>query len=213
VHGALFSAALAWAVHAAVDWDWEMPAVTAWVFVVGGVALAARASARTGPVMGSRARVPLAAALLVAAVTPALLMLSQAHLQRAADAFEQGNCARASNEAVASIDVLAVRPQPYQIVGYCDISDGRAQDAVAAMRKAVQQEPGSWEYHYGLAIAEGYAGIDPRPELTMAARLNPGEALVKQLRSAVRTDSRAAWLTAAERAVSATLASGRLTLR
>jgi hypothetical protein len=30
------------------------------------------------------------------------------------------------------------------------------------MRKAVQQEPGNWEYHRGLVIAESYAGIDPR---------------------------------------------------
>jgi O-Antigen ligase len=213
VYAALFSAALAWAVHAAVDWDWEMPVVTAWVFAIGGAALGTGEAARSSPVTGARGRVPLAAALLVAAVTPALLMLSQAHLQRAADAFDRGSCARAEHEAVSSINVLAVRPEPYQILGYCDISDGRAQDAVAAMRKAVQQEPGSWEYHYGLAIAEGYAGIDPRPELATAVRLDPGEPLVQPLLPVLRTHSPAAWLAAVKHAYSATFASGRLTLR
>ena len=30
VFAALFAAALAWAIHAGVDWDWQMPAVTLW---------------------------------------------------------------------------------------------------------------------------------------------------------------------------------------
>jgi hypothetical protein len=213
VYAALFSAVLAWALHAAVDWDWEMPVVTAWVFAVGGAVLARRRETDGAPATASGGRVPLALGLLVVAVTPALLMLSQVHLQRAADAFEAGKCARAEHEALSAIDVLSVRPEPYQILGYCDISDGRAQDAVAAMRHAVQQEPGSWEYHYGLSIADSYAGINPQHELITAMRLDPGDALVGQMRPVLRTDSRAVWLATAQRAYAATLASGRLTLR
>jgi len=41
---ALFAAALTWAVHAGVDWDWEMPAVTLWVFAAGGLALSGQAA-------------------------------------------------------------------------------------------------------------------------------------------------------------------------
>ena len=41
VGAALFGAALAWALHAGIDWDWEMPAVTLWVFAAGGLALSA----------------------------------------------------------------------------------------------------------------------------------------------------------------------------
>ena len=40
VWAALFAGALMWAVHAGVDWDWQMPAVTAWFFAAGGLALA-----------------------------------------------------------------------------------------------------------------------------------------------------------------------------
>jgi hypothetical protein len=213
IYAALLSAVLAWVLHAAVDWDWEMPVVTAWVFAIGGAALAAGGSSSRRHVIGPRGRVPLAVALLVVAVTPTALMLSEDHLARAADAFETGNCARAEPEAVSSINVLAVRPEPYQILGYCDISDGRAQDAVAAMTKAVHQEPGSWEYHYGLAIADSYAGSDPRPQLAAALRLDPGDPLVEQMRPVFRSHSSAAWLATAQRAYAATFASGRLTLR
>jgi O-antigen ligase len=213
IYAALFSAGLAWAVHAGVDWDWQMPVVTAWVFAAGGAALAGEARAGSAPAIGPRVRVPLAVALLVVAVTPALLMLSEVHLQRAASAFQSGNCTRADSQALASINVLSIRPQPYEILAYCDISDGRAHDAVAAMRKAAQQEPGSWEYHYSLAIAESYAGIDPRSDQATAMRLDPGDSLVEQMAPVLRTRSPARWLATAKIAYANTVASGRLTLR
>jgi hypothetical protein len=214
VYAALFAAVLAWAVHAGVDWDWEMPAVTAWVFGVGGAALAGRASRRPPAPMGDRGRIPIAASLLVVAVTPALLMLSQYRLDASAKAFDRGSCKTATSEAVSSINILGNRPQPYQIVGYCDLDAGRVQEAVAAMQKAVGQEPRSWEYHYGLAIAQGYAGIDPRPEIATATRLNPLETLLGEARAALAGKTTAAeWFTAARRLNDDTRVSGRLTLR
>jgi hypothetical protein len=222
LYAALLSAVLAWAIHCAIDWDWQMPVVTAWVFAVGGAAMAGRSvgiagakgdAVNSGSPTESRSRVPLALALLVTAVTPLLLMLSEAHLQRAASAFSSGNCQRANSEALASINVLSVRPEPYQIIGYCDMSQGRVQDAVTAMQMAVRQEPRNWEYHYGLAIADSYAGINPRPALTSAQRLDPNETLFTPLLPVLHTNSQSAWLTAAEAANQAVVRSGRLTLR
>ncbi len=43
---ALLAAGVAWALATAVDWDWEMPAVTIWLFAFGGAALARRARDR-----------------------------------------------------------------------------------------------------------------------------------------------------------------------
>jgi hypothetical protein len=110
IYAALLSAGLASAVHAGIDWDWQMPVVTAWIFAVAGAALAGEASARRASALGPRVRGPLAVALLVVAATPVLLMLSEVHLQRAASAFQSGNCTRADSQAVASIDVLSIRP-------------------------------------------------------------------------------------------------------
>ena len=47
-------------------------------------------------------------ALLVTAITPALLMLSQSRLSKAANAFNKGNCQRASSQALASLDYMAM---------------------------------------------------------------------------------------------------------
>ncbi len=41
LYAALLAAGLAWACHAGVDWDWEMPAVTLPAVVLAGVALGA----------------------------------------------------------------------------------------------------------------------------------------------------------------------------
>jgi hypothetical protein len=213
VYAALFAAVLAWAIHAGVDWDWEMPAVTAWVFGVGGAALAGRASARPPRPMGDRGRIPIAAALLVVAVTPALLMLSQVRLQASARAFEKGSCKTATSEAVASINLVGIHPQPYQIVGYCNIENGRAQDAVAAFKKAVEQQPRSWEYHYGLGLAQAYAGADPRLEIAEAGRLNPLEPMVHAAASAFAAKPVTAWSDVAKKLEEEARVSGRLTLR
>ncbi len=227
MYAALLGAMVAWLVHAGVDWDWQMPVVTAWVFAVGGAAMARRpvadgvdsADSQSGGLVligaptYSRIRVPMAVALLLTAVTPLLLMLSEGHLQRAATAFSSGNCPHAESEAISAINVLSVRPEPYQIIGYCDLSQGRVQDAVAAMTMAVRQEPRSWEYHYGLAIADSYAGIDPRPALRTAQRLDPNETLFKPLLPVLHTMSPSAWLKAAQVADEAVVRSGRLTLR
>jgi hypothetical protein len=213
VYATLFAATLAWAIHAGVDWDWEMPAVTAWVFAVGGAALAGRRSKKPPRPMGDRGRIPIAAALLVVAVTPALLMLSQYQLQRAATAFDKGSCRTATRDAISSINVLGNRPQPYQIVGYCDLDNGRPQDAMAAFQKAVEQEPRSWEYHYGLGLAQGAAGTDPRPEIRLASRLNPREPLVAQALLAFAPPDRSTWLKAAAKLASDARVSNRLTLR
>lgn len=213
IHAALFSAALAWAVHAGLDWDWQMPVVTAWVFAAGGAALAGRDRSATKQAWSSRTRVTLAVALLVVAVTPALLMLSEHHLQLAADAFQRGDCSHAESEAISSINVLAVRPEPYQILGYCDLAEGQPQQAVAAMDKGVTLEPGSWEFHYGLSIADAYAGINPRPQFVMTERLNPDDPLVELMASVMRTRSPRRWLAIAQSAEAQTIDSGRLTLR
>jgi tetratricopeptide (TPR) repeat protein len=212
-YAALFAAAIAWAVHAGIDWDWEMPAVTAWFFAIGGAAVAGRATKRRIEPMGDRGRIPIAAALLVVAVTPALLMLSQYRLQSAANAFEKGDWAQAGNKAKDSINLIAVRPEPYQILGYADLSNGRVNEAIQAMKKAVDYEPRNWEYRYSLAIAQAYAGINPLPQLAEAARLNPREPLVKEAVAAFQGQTIPGWLAAARKLDDDIRVSGRLTLR
>ncbi|HEX8066690.1 MAG TPA: O-antigen ligase family protein [Thermoleophilaceae bacterium] len=227
LYAALFAAGLAWAVHAGIDWDWEMPAATLWLFAAGAAALGApRAEAPAGtdgeaappaaagaaPPMDGSWRAPIAVALVAVAVTPVLLAISQNRLRDASRAFVAGDCPRAVDRALDTSSVLAVRPEPYAIVGYCQVRRGFGQQGVRAMEKAVDRDPGNWEYRYGLAVARGAAGLDPRPESRRALALNPREPIV---RSAARRFERAgarSWPAAAEAARREIYESGLLSL-
>jgi glucose dehydrogenase len=47
---AVLAATTAWAVHAGVDWEWQLTAVSVWMFGLAGLALARRGPAtRSGP--------------------------------------------------------------------------------------------------------------------------------------------------------------------
>jgi O-antigen ligase len=179
VWGGLFAMALAWCVHAGVDWDWEMPAVTFWLFCFGGMALAAERSAATGRPRRFT-RVALSVGCLALVVTPALMAVSQGQLNRASDAFDQGDCEEAIDAALAASRAVPVRPEPLQIIGYCDVRLGQEQLAVRVMRAAVERDPRNWRTHYGLALAQGAAGLDPRPEVRRALALNPLDPLARE---------------------------------
>jgi O-antigen ligase len=214
-YAALLAAGVVWTLHAGIDWDWEMPAVTAWFFAAGGAALAARSNVTSGRrPLGRDRRVPIAIALLVVAITPALLMLSQARLVKSADAFVAGNCRDAERYALSAISMFGSRPQPYQILGYCDLEQSRSRAAVAAMQQAVDHEPDAWEYRFSLAIAQAEAGIDPRPELQRVQRLNPLEPLVRNAAGSLgRSDSPDVWASEGAKLRLATLTSGLLTIK
>jgi len=179
---ALLGAGVAWAVHAGIDWDWEMPAVTAWFFAAGGLALAS--GPRPGTAGGRRLpnlpRIGLALGCLLLAVVPARIMFSEARLDDSRAAFARGDCAGAVDSALGSIDALAVRADPYVILGYCDVRLGLSELAVRAMDGAVARDPGNWEMHYGQALVLGAAGLDPRPAARRALALNPLEPLARE---------------------------------
>jgi hypothetical protein len=201
-HGALLAAALAWTVHAGVDWDWELPATTFWLFGLSGFALAAPidspVSALAAP--GRTARVVAGLGVLAIAVMPVLTAVSQRRLERAVDAFNAGDCATAVDASLSSIDALSIRPEPFALLGYCDIRLGQPQLAVRVMETAVERDPANWEYRYGLAMAQAVAGLDPRPAARRARELSPRETLARDAVERFRGGSRTTWRARALRA-------------
>jgi O-antigen ligase len=214
LYAALLAGFVTWAIHAGIDWDWEMPAVTAWVFAAGGTALAARA--RGAPLRtpaAQRSRVPVAVALAVAAATPVLLLFSQSRLTESANAFLKDNCERAAKRAYDSINDLSLRPEPYRIIGFCDIERGRGEAAVTAMQKAVEKNTRNWESHYGLGLALAASGRDPRPEIQRTQELNPRESFVQAAADAFRQGSPGSWRRDAPAQLRRAVESGQLTLK
>jgi O-antigen ligase len=194
LYAALFAAGLAWALAAAVDWHWEMPVVTLWLFAAGGAAIAARAgrpSRFAAPAIPVRLAV--AVPLVLLAVLPFQILSSQAWLDRADDAFARGDCAAASDDARSSISALGSRPEPYELLGYCAIRDGRPRRAIDDMQEAIDRDPENWNFRYGLALARAAAGLDPRPEVRQARDMNPLEPLVQDAEKRFATDRPRLW--------------------
>jgi hypothetical protein len=168
---------LVWAVRAGIDWDWEMPVVTAPVLALGA-AFAASGRLRSAIAAPPQlVRVVVGLGVLVVLVTPALMWSSQGRLDEAVAAFRAGDCATAVDRALAANSVLSARPEPFEVLGYCDARLGQGELAVRAFKAGIDRDPESWRLHYGLALVRAAQGQDPVPRLRIALRQSPLEEL------------------------------------
>jgi hypothetical protein len=118
------------------------------------------------------------------------------------DAFHRGDCTAAVDAALASTDRLSVRPEPFEVLGWCDVRAGQGRLALAAMTAAHDRDPHNWAYVYGLAVSRALAGLDPRPLAREASRLNPRDPLARAFaRRTAATNTRARWRSIAQRAL------------
>lgn len=195
VFAAVLAAAVAWVLHAGIDWDWEMPVVTIWLFALAGTAIAA--SSGRGRLIARPparfARVLIGLGLLVLAVTPARVAISQARLNASVNEFRRGDCPKAIDSSLSAASALGARPEPYEVLGYCDSRLGLHGLAIRAMHGAVERDPGNWEFRYGLALVRAAAGRDPRPAARATLLLNPRGALARDLVLRFRTSDPASW--------------------
>jgi hypothetical protein len=186
LYAALFSAALAWSIHAGVDWDWQMPAASLWFAALGGLALgrpAARGAARAASVH-LRAFV-VGAAVVGVGVFPALVLASQIRLNQASNAYAAGNCTLADKRARSSIDVLGTRAPPWQIEALCAVVDGHLKLARSDLRHGLAEDPSDWQLEAALAAARAATGSDARSQAAAALALNPEDPTVRALAGAL----------------------------
>src|SRR6185369_407903 len=108
-HGALVAAGTMLALHAGIDWDWEMPALFVWLFGGAGVVLAAREGTTRLGELARTPRIVAALAVLVLALTPALMWASQGPLERAQEAFARNDCKTAIDASLTAIRNFGVR--------------------------------------------------------------------------------------------------------
>ena len=193
VGGAVAAVVLMWALRAGLDWDWEMPVVTVPVLLAGGALLARPVLGAAGLVPGRLTRLLAGLGLLVLLVTPALITQSQARLQQSIREFRAGDCAAALDSALDANAALSVRPEPFLVIGFCDVRIGRPELGVQAMEAAIRRDPGNWAYRYGLALTKAAAGVDPRPDARRAHAMNPRSPLTRDALERFDTDDPEVW--------------------
>jgi hypothetical protein len=212
LYAALFAMTLAWAIHQAFDWDWQMPAVTLGVFMLAGLALARPVDGRPGRFGLPAGRTFVGLGWLALAIAPLLVGTSYARLQQGGQDLKRGNCVSAKREALSSLSLSAKRPQAYVILGVCDLQQGFAQAAVAAMTEATTLQPQSWEDAFWLADARAAAGLDPHAAIRRAITLNPLEHGLRNAEQRLSSNDRRVWELAAPRLRREALTSGKFAI-
>jgi O-antigen ligase len=148
----------AFLVHAAVDWDWELPAVTVPALLVGAALARLREPAEQP--LTTRRR-----AIVLAAIAPLLAFafvgqVGNSLISRARDELERSDLDGAIADADRARRWAPWSYEPWQV-------KAESGEGAPALREALKREPESWELWYGLGLQGDEAA------LARARRLNP----------------------------------------
>jgi hypothetical protein len=179
-----FGAYVAFLIHAAGDWDWQMPAVTLLALFAGAMIVAAARRVEPAPrSMGRPGRIALGVATGAAAIVAFVALIGNLALSRANAAVLAGQGKKAASEAAKARDWAPWSTQALQ-----DLGDGRLllhQDSagLASLREAAAKDPGDWETWF--EIATGAHGAEQRVALARAKALNPHAPEIAAVESAL----------------------------
>ena len=178
---AAFGAYVAYLLHAAGDWDWELTAVTvSAVLVAGTLLLAAREEGFRAT--GWRLRrltlllavVPLTGFVIVAFV-------GNSAADSSTRALLSARYAAAEADARTAIRWTPWSPDSWFLLGQAQLERGERSAARASFQRAIGKDHGNWEFWYSLALASD--GAARRRALDHALRLNPIEPVLVTARS------------------------------
>jgi tetratricopeptide (TPR) repeat protein len=161
----------AFLVHAAVDWDWEIPAVTIAALLCGTALLAwTRGLAAAERVGGSRRGIALALALPVVAIALVAHVGNRA-IAASEEATLRGDPAEGAEEARRARAWAPWSHEPWQRLGEAELALGHDRAARASLRRALELDPENWRIWYDLALAS--TGAERVEALGRVKLLNP----------------------------------------
>ena len=166
-----FAAYVAYLVHAGVDWDWELPALTVAAMVCAAALLAeARREERAIEPAPWVRGTAVAVTLVLVAVAFATLTGNNA-IAASDDAAENERWAEAEDEALTAKRWAPWSSEPWQRLGEAHLGQGAFAEAEHDFREAIEREPRDFELWLGLAQATD--GPERAAALRRARELNP----------------------------------------
>jgi hypothetical protein len=176
---AALGAYVAFLVHAAIDWDWEMTSVTLAALGCGVALLLAVGGARTEP-LGRSARVAgIALAILLAVVALAGYVGNQAAAS-ASDALDAEQLHTAASDARRARRWQPWSPEPWRLLGEAQLQAGRVAEARDSFLRGIREDGRDWELWLDLALTS--RGAQRAKALDRVASLNPLSSELRDLR-------------------------------
>ena len=170
----------AYLVHAGVDWDWEVPAVTIPAIFCAAVLLAWNRPDEPPWLTGRRRGFTLALLAPLAAVALVAHVGNRAAAASIA-ATEAGEPARGLAEAKRAITWSPWSEEAWQLRGEAELELGEDAAARRSLVRALDRNPESWSAWFDLAVAS--RGAERERALDRASALNPRSPEVDQLRT------------------------------
>jgi hypothetical protein len=177
-----FGAYIAYLVHAGVDWDWQVPAVTLAALVCGAVLLNGSPAAVR---VGRRTRGVVIATTVALTCFAFVSLVGNIELSRAGNAARAGDWSRSATHARRARAWEPWSPQPWQRLGVAQLALGEGTRAQASLRKAIAKDGNDWELWFDLARAT--TGAPQADALAQAAKLNPRSPEIAELRREIAT--------------------------
>ncbi len=161
---------VAFLVHAAVDWDWEMPAVTIAAFACAAALLAAADRRDLPPLLSPRLRMSAAAVSLVLAVVAFVGVVGSSALAASDRALTKGRYDEAASQARKAARWWRWSPDPWRQLGDAQAESGDEAAARASYRKAISKDGSDWKLWYDLYTYS--SGDEAKRALAEARQLN-----------------------------------------
>jgi O-antigen ligase len=171
----------AFLVHAAIDWDWQIPTVTLAGLLCGAGILVSARRETTGRSPSLRLRAAILALVLPFVAFAVVEQVGNSALAGSQSAAENGDIAEAVRLARRAQAWTPWSFEPWQRLGEARLAAGDVAGARASFRRALALDRQNWSLWY--ALAETSSGEARARTLAAAARLNPRSPEVAALRS------------------------------
>jgi uncharacterized BrkB/YihY/UPF0761 family membrane protein len=169
---ALAGAYVAFLVHMAVDWDWQVTAVAlSGLFCGAAILAAARSDDNEHREISLRTRYALLGAVVVVMVIAFVGLVGNMSLAQASTAAGKGNWSASAKDAKRAHTWAPWSSEPYRVLGEAQLGQGDTKGAIASFNTAIAKSPSDWNLWFDLARAT--TGNAQRAALRHAKRLNP----------------------------------------
>jgi hypothetical protein len=175
------AAYIAFLLHAAFDWDWQLPGVALAPLLLGAALLAAARPDRPTLRAATAARVGAAATFVLVAALAAFALAGNRALASAqhATTAERWHVAESSARHAASLQPWSA--EPWRVLGEAQLQQGKLAAARASFRSGIAKNPHDWLLWLDLALAS--KGTARPAAARHALALNPRSLEIARIRT------------------------------